>query len=205
MIVLREHYKILIDWKGKRYLGLDLDWDYENCEVHLSMLGYVAEDLTIFRHKHLRKTQDQTYPHTKQNYCAKAQYAKATDESPPLSKEHNVFVQEVTVTLLYYAREVDPTMLTSLGSTAEQKSNPIEQTMQKLKQLLDYTASHTDAILTYQATEMVLAGHSDTSYLSEKKARSRAGGNFFISNNNAFPPNNDAVFKISKIIKAIMS
>ena len=86
MIVLRENYKISHDWNGKRYLGLDIDWDYDNRKVHLLMLGYMAEALTIFRHKHLRKTQDQTYPHTKQNYCAKAQYAKATENSPLLSK-----------------------------------------------------------------------------------------------------------------------
>ena len=39
MTVLRDHCKISSDWKGKRYLGMDLDWDYENCKVHLSMLG----------------------------------------------------------------------------------------------------------------------------------------------------------------------
>ena len=86
MTVLRGHYKILSDWKGKKCLGLDLDWDYENRKVHLSMLRYVAESLTTFRHKHPRKPQDKLYPHIKPNYGAKAQYTEATDESPPLSK-----------------------------------------------------------------------------------------------------------------------
>ena len=27
MSVLKRSYKIYADWKGKRYLGLDLDWD----------------------------------------------------------------------------------------------------------------------------------------------------------------------------------
>ena len=52
---------------------------------------------------------------------------------------------------------------------------------------------------------MVLAGHSDAVYLSKNKACIRAGGNFFISNSTAFPPNNGAVFTISKIIKAVIS
>ena len=47
MEVLKEHYKITSDWKGKKYLGLDLDWDYDNSTVKLLMLGYVAEALTI--------------------------------------------------------------------------------------------------------------------------------------------------------------
>ena len=71
--------------------------------------------------------------------------------------------QEVRGTLLYYARAVDPIMLTSLGSITDHKANPTEKTMQKVKQLLDYAASHPDAVLTYQSSYMVLAGHSDTS------------------------------------------
>jgi hypothetical protein len=52
---------------------------------------------------------------------------------------------------------------------------------------------------------MVLAGHSDASYLSETNARSRAGGHFFMSNNDAVPPNNCVVHTIAQIIKAVMS
>ena len=37
---LLEHYKISNEWSGKRYLGLDLDWDYKNLKVHLSILTY---------------------------------------------------------------------------------------------------------------------------------------------------------------------
>ena len=61
---------------------------YDNCTVQLFMLEYVAEDLTIFRHKHPCKPQVQPYPHIKINYGAKAQYAEVTHGSPSLSKEH---------------------------------------------------------------------------------------------------------------------
>ena len=60
---------------------------------------------------------------------------------------------------------MDPTILTSLGSITAQQANLTEQTMPKVKQLLDYAASRPDAVITYQASEMVLAGHSDASYL----------------------------------------
>jgi hypothetical protein len=43
-------------------------------------------------------------------------------------------------------------------------------------QFLDYAATYPNAIITYKASDMILAIHSDTSYLSEPKARSRAGG-----------------------------
>ena len=52
---------------------------------------------------------------------------------------------------------------------------------------------------------MVLVGHSDASYLSETKARSRAGGHFFMSNDSADPPNNGAVLTVAQIIKNVMS
>jgi hypothetical protein len=52
------------------------------------------------------------------------------------------------------------------------------------------------------ASDMVLAVHSDASYLSEPKARSRAGGHFFLSSD---PPNNGAVLNIAHIIKNVMS
>ena len=38
MVLLSKIYKNSNDWEGKGYLGLDLDWDYEKREVHLSML-----------------------------------------------------------------------------------------------------------------------------------------------------------------------
>ena len=70
---------------------------------------------------------------------------------------------------------------------------------------MDYAASHPDAILTYRERDMVLAVHSDTSYLSEPKARSRAGGHFFLSDHSENPPNNGAVLNISQIIKNVLT
>ena len=84
---------------------------------------------------------------------------------------------------MYCERAVDPTMLTALGSIAEHQANLTEHTMQNVKQLLDYLDTHPDAILTYHASDMVLAGHSYASYLSESKSISRSSGFFFMWNN----------------------
>jgi hypothetical protein len=72
-------------------------------------------------------------------------------------------------------------------------------------QFLHYATTHPDTIITYQASNMVLAGHSNASYLLETNARSRAGGHFFMSNNDAIPSNNGAILTISQIIKAVKS
>ena len=50
--------------------------------------------------------------------------------------------------------------------------------MEQVKQLLDYIASQEDAVITYKASDMVLAAHSDAGYHNEAGARSRAGGHF---------------------------
>ena len=77
--------------------------------------------------------------------------------------------------------------------------------MKKVKHFLDYTATHPDVIITYRSSPMVLTAHSNVSYLSKTKARSRAGGHFFMSGDDAIPANNGAVINISRIIKAVMS
>ncbi len=39
--VLKENYEVDTDWDVTRYLGLTLDWDYKNGNVHLSMPEYI--------------------------------------------------------------------------------------------------------------------------------------------------------------------
>ena len=52
---------------------------------------------------------------------------------------------------------------------------------------------------------MVLAVHSDASYLNEEEAQSRAGGHHFLSEDVPFPPNNGAIYNVAEIIKGVMS
>ncbi len=61
-------------------------------------------------------------------------------------------------------------MLTSLSAIASTQAKPTKETMIKMHASLDYAATHQDAIITYQASNMVLVVHSDASYLSEPKA-----------------------------------
>ena len=83
---VRKHYKCSCDWKGKRYCGLTIKWDYEGRKVHLSMPEYIQKALTHFQHPPLAKQQNQSYPHVKLNYRAKKQYSQEDDDSPILNK-----------------------------------------------------------------------------------------------------------------------
>ena len=75
--------------------------------------------------------------------------------------------------------------------------------MKYTMQFLDYVASQEEAILTFNASDMQLAVHSDASYLSKPKARSRAGGHFFLSNDSTIPPNNKAILNVPHIIRHV--
>jgi hypothetical protein len=202
---LTPHYQITTDKEGTRFIGLTLDWDYEKRELHVSMPGYVQKALVRFNHKPPLKPQHQPHPHLPIDYGAKKQTSAPEDKSPLLDKTKKRYVQEVTGVFLFYARAVDSTMLVALSAIAAEQSAPTENTLKKVHQFLDYAATHPEAIVTYKKSNMVLAIHSDASYLSEPKARSRAGGHFFLSKNGNNPPNNGAVLNVSKIIKAVMS
>ena len=72
--------------------------------------------------------------------------------------------------------------------------------MSLVKWLLDYVSTQPDAILTYKKSNMILAVHSDASYLSEANARSHSGGHFFCSECSEDPSENGAVHIVSKIL-----
>ena len=114
-------------------------------------------------------------------------------------------MQQFTGTFLYYARAVDSTMLVALSAIAAQQSDPTQETLEKTLKFLDYVATHPDAILTFKASNMVLNVHSDASYLTEPKARSRAGGHFFMSSKEENSKDNGAILNVAKIIKSVMS
>ena len=169
------------------------------------MPGYIKKALTELKHSTPAKRQDSPYPHTPPKYGAKKHYADVPIDSPPLDKEGKRYIQRANGKFLYYARGVDPTMLMPLSALASQQANPTEDTLKKAKQFLDYAASQEEAIITYSASQMILAAHSDAGYLNEPEARSRAGGHFFLSSDVDIPPNNGAILTVAQVIKNVMS
>ena len=72
------------------------------------------------------------------------------------------------------------TILCALSEIASQQTAPTEKTMERVNIFLDYMATHPDAVIRYWKSDLVLNIHSDASYLTAPKARSRAGGHFFL-------------------------
>jgi hypothetical protein len=124
---------------------------------------------------------------------------------PALDKASKKFIQKVCGVFLYLARAINGGLLPALSLLASQQANPTKKTMELCQQFLDYMATQEDAILTYRASNMVLAIHSNASYLYEPKSCSREGGHMFMAGKDDIPFNNGAVLNILQIIQAVMS
>ena len=96
-------------------------------------------------------------------------------------------------------------LLCPISAIASQSANPTQDTMSHTMQLLNYLDTQEEAVLTYHASDMILAVHSDASYISEPTAHSRAGSHFFLSSNADISPNNGAILNIAHIIKHVMA
>jgi hypothetical protein len=83
-------------------------------------------------------------------------------------------------TLLYNARAVDPTLLVSLSALASQLSTAAATTIKAVSHLLEYCSTHPESTIRYFASDLQLKIHSDASYLSESKDKSRSGGYFYL-------------------------
>ena len=96
-------------------------------------------------------------------------------------------------------------MLMPISAISAQQAKPTQATMRRVQHFLDYAATKEPAVITYRASDMDLAIHSDAGYLNEEGARSRAGGHHFLSENVASPSNNGAIYNKASIIKAVIS
>ena len=141
-------------------MGLTFDWEYMKQKVHVSMPGYVNTALVRFNHITPRKPQDQPYKHVIPKYGTKNQYAEITDSAACLIKRGKI-VHKVTGTFLNYAISVDSIMLVSLSALSYEQASPTQNTMEKVMRFLDYSASQEEALITYHASDMVLACHSN--------------------------------------------
>jgi len=210
---LREQYQVTEDWDATRYCGLTLAWDYDQRTVDLSMPRYIQRALQRFHHPAPARPQHAPHAWTQPDYGAKVQYVPDQDTTAALDPAGRLRVQEVIGVLLYYARAVDPTLLVALNTLASQQAMATQATARGIDQLLDYCATHPDATIRFHASDMVLWTHSDASYLTAPKGRSRAAGYSFLSSrpssppsdSTPVPPDNGPIHVLCQIMRSVVS
>jgi hypothetical protein len=205
---LRKDYTCTVDWTGRNFCGLTMDWHYDKEYVDISMPDYVRDALHRFQHDPKQVPQYSPHIHTPIKYGERIQYAKAPDSSAPLDKKDTKRVQSIVGTFLYYARAIDSTYLTALNEIASQQSKPTQQTLMKCHRLLDYAATYPDAYVRFYASDMILQIETDAAYLVMPKARSRIAGHFSMGNHlhtKPHPKLNGAVLIECKTLKHVVA
>lgn len=96
-------------------------------------------------------------------------------------------------------------MLPAVTALASSQSKPTRAVMDAANRLLAYAAAHPNHQLVYSASDMILYGQSDASYLSRSGARSVAGGLWYLGNTRSPTHINGAVTAMSSIIPVVVA
>jgi hypothetical protein len=190
---------------------MTINWYYHNRTVEISMPRYITKALNRFQHNTFGRSHHSPHILTKPQYGSHSQLTPTPDDTDLLPPSTLTRIQEVIGTLLFYGRAIDSNMLVTLGTITSQPSKGTQATEQALTQLINYAAAYLDGTVRYHDSDMNLHVHSDSSYLSEASAHSRAGGIFFLVQRPADPskppaptaippPQNGAIHIISTIM-----
>ncbi|KAL7425457.1 hypothetical protein ACHAXH_000023, partial [Discostella pseudostelligera] len=178
---LQQDDKVTTDWTGTKFAGIDIEGDYTKHTCRLSVKGYIDKMLLKYNHPWPRKPQHSPHTHREIIYGAKEQLVPDADKSPPLDDVGIKCIQGIIGSLLYYTRAVDNKLLATLSTISAQQAKATEKKANAVHQLLDYVATYPQDGITYRASSMVLAAHSDASFLTEQGSHSRAGAHIFLS------------------------
>ena len=206
---LQQHYDITIDWTGKNYCGLTLDWNYTAGYVDVSMPGYVVDALEHFQH--VKPSRPQHAPHrwNAPVYGQRIQMIKDPDKSNQLDKKGTKLIQAIVGKFLYYARAIETPTLVALNEIGTQQAAPTENTKKEAQWLMDFLSHHSNGKIRYFAGNMQLAVDSDASYLVAPGAKSRYAGHLYLQSspnrlNYNSAPHNAAIHTECKILKNIV-
>ena len=171
---LRQKYTITVDRKAKKYIGINLKWDYSKHTVELSMPEYVKHALNEFQHLLPSRPENSLYVQNAPLYGRTIHYSDLEDSSDLLPPSYCNLIQQIVGTFLYYGIALENTLMVSLNDISLEQSKATDNTSKNITKLLNYLATHPEAVIKYHASGMQLYVHSDASYLSVIKDRSRA-------------------------------
>ena len=205
--ILQNYYEsVSLDWDATLSCGVTLKWDYRKRTCETSMPGYIPALLKRFGHPTPKRTQYAPHKHNVPQYGVKIQFTDPIDHSPKLSPPQVKTIQKQVGTLLYYCRAIDNTLMVALSNISSEKIRATDKTQQAIHQLIDYCATNPNAIVRFHACDMRLKIHSDTGYFNAAGSRSRAGGHFYLQNNDNKPDTkNGAILNPNGILRHIAS
>jgi hypothetical protein len=201
---LRSLYKITTDAKGSQYLGMTITHDKVRHEITISMPGYIIKLLERFKEWAGTRCASTPGIYRAPVYGSKVQLA-TVDDSPPLSASDTKTLQEIVGGFLYYARAVDPVLLTAVCDVSSSQANPTERVKEMAVRLLQHARAFPNNEVVYRKSKMHFILQVDASYLSRSKSRSVAGGIGYFGDADDPTKENGMVYAMSSIIDVVVA
>ena len=107
--------------------------------------------------------------------------------------------------MLYYARDIDYTILSALNEIATTQASPSEFTKSKADMLLDYLATNPNDKLCFIASKMILHIDTDAAYLVALNAKSRIASYFYLGDGTRQIPFNAAIHVERCLLKHVVA
>ena len=116
---LKQEYNIKVDYSGKEYCGLHLEWNYKKGYVDVSMPNYVSKTIQktsgSSKYKPPKKPQHSPHQWIPPNYNQKIQLTPPPDKSKLLNPKEITIIQSIVGSFLYYGRAVEPVILPAIN------------------------------------------------------------------------------------------
>ena len=169
------------------------------------MKDYITTLCIKYNHRTPAKAQHSLHAHHEIVYSAKEQLLPDNDSSPLLDEAGVKCIQGIIGSHIYHARAVDNKLLTTLSPISSQQAKATEKTAESVMQLLDNVTTYPTDGITYHASIMVLAAHSDASFLTKSGSCSHSRVHIYLSEDYPSPQLNGSILAISQIMKYIMA
>ena len=202
---VKAHYDLTVDWTGKLYYGIALDWHYDKGYVDIFMPGYVTRKLKTFNHPAPLRSQHAPHQWSAPIYgSGKPQDPTPDSKARPLDKQGTTRIQAINSTFMHYGRACDPCILPALNEIASEQASPMTDTITRTTMLMDYLHTYPHGVLRYYTSDMILKITSDAAYLVQPKARSQAAAHYQLGWRNS-KRTNGPVNILCKTIKNVVS
>ena len=116
----------------------------------MSIPGYVKKAMQRFQRLGL-KGADSPIIYVPPNYSKHQQEAPLDEPSTPLTPAEIKELQEIVGVFLFYARAVDPTMLTAINKIASRQAKPTSLIKKEVERFLQYANKWPDATMRIHA------------------------------------------------------
>ena len=126
-----------MDWKGRLFFGITLDWNYNMRRVDLSIPSYVQRKRTKYQHYNPKNPQHSPYQAQPIQYGTKVQQPVKSDTSAPLSYEQIKSVQDIVGAFVWYNPVCDPKLAASLSAISSHQTKGTKDIIAACHQIID--------------------------------------------------------------------